>query len=536
MFEFWADKVAGECINRAEKEGRKQITVKCGASPSGGKHIGNLNDVIRAHFVYLSLKDSGCDVRLIHTSDDRDPLRKIPSRLPDLGGEWKEITQEDSIKLEKYLGFSYVSVPDPFGCCSSWAHHFNKVWMDGAKSLGIKIDDFSNDDLYKKGKFDDPIRMALKDVDFSRTVISKYQRNIKEDWYPITAVCENCGRINGRVTSANLDDWSITYSCETRVLGNKGQSEGCSHSGTTSISNGKLSWRFEWPAQWFIFDVLHEPFGKDHAEGSWPSGQAISRGIYNREPPVPFTYEFFLINGKKMSASTGNVYITQDMLKFLEPEVFLYFYTKKPAKQRDLDMDNIFRLVNEFDEIEDIYFGLKRAEEREEFNAKRSYFLSCANIPKTKPLRISYTFASMIAQTSKDGGLSKALVFLGAKDDTDDSVKSRLDLANYWVTNLAPDSYRIEIKPDKDAVSSLSDEQKKALKILRMELEKKDWNADDLQTRIYNISKESGISAPKFFESIYLSTIGSRRGPRAGHFIAALGVKEVADVLKELGF
>lgn len=535
MFEFWADKVAKECIERSGREGKKEIVVKGAASPSGGKHIGNLNDIIRPYFVYRSLVDSGHEARFVHCSDDRDPLRKIPNRVPDIDGNWKELSETEMAKLKKYLGFPYVHVPDPFGCCKSWAFHFNKVWMDGAHSIGIRPEDHSNDELYRKGKFDLPIKLALQDIELSRRVMTRFQENVGENWYPMSLICENCGRINGKVLSVDLHSWSGEYACETRVLGSKGEAEGCSHKGTTSLANGKLAWRFEWPAQWLIFDVMHEPFGKDHAEGSWPSGQVISREIFHREPPVPHVYEFFLVNGQKMSASSGNVYITQDMLKFLEPEVFLYFYTKKPAKQRDLDIQNIFRLVNEFDEVEEAFFGNRELDDREELNAKRSYEISVPTISSKKPVRLPYVHASLLAQASpEDLGLKKALEFLKIPKD-DGHVLRRLKLAHYWATHFAPDNAVVSIKPNQSAIVTLSVQQRKALSTLKKELESKEWEENDLQNRIYDIAKETEVPMQKFFEAIYQVLMGRNQGPRAGQFIAAIGTKKIAKILGELG-
>ena len=88
------------------------------------------------------------------------------------------------------------------------------------------------------------------------------------------------------------------------------------------------------------------------------------RRVFEREPPIPFVYEFFLVNSAKMSASKGNVYIVQDMLKVMEPESFVYFYAKRPEKQRDLDLAHLSRMVEEFDEAERVYFG--KSEERTE--------------------------------------------------------------------------------------------------------------------------------------------------------------------------
>jgi lysyl-tRNA synthetase class 1 len=83
--------------------------------------------------------------------------------------------------------------------------------------------------------------------------------------------------------------------------------EGCGHEGTATFREGKLPWRFEWPAQWQILGVDFEPFGKDHAEGSWPSGKDIARNVLGIEPPVPMVYEWFTLNGEALSSSAGNI-------------------------------------------------------------------------------------------------------------------------------------------------------------------------------------------------------------------------------------
>ena len=157
---FWADSIADEVIERYGKE--DTIVVKCAASPSGGKHIGNLNDILRGYFIKESLESMGCKVRHVHTSDDRDPLRKIPERMPDRDGRWHQLTEKELKDLGQYVGIPYVNVPDPFGCCKSWAEHFTRVWLDGADMLGVKVEDFSNDVLIYRRQVrgpdaDDPV-------------------------------------------------------------------------------------------------------------------------------------------------------------------------------------------------------------------------------------------------------------------------------------------------------------------------------------------------------------------------------------------
>jgi len=106
----------------------------------------------------------GVKTRHVHTSDDRDPLRKIPERMPDREGRWKVLSEKELKELGRYVGVPYVNVPDPFGCCKSWAEHFNNVWLDGVKALGVFVEDYSNDALYREGKFEPPMRTILSDI------------------------------------------------------------------------------------------------------------------------------------------------------------------------------------------------------------------------------------------------------------------------------------------------------------------------------------------------------------------------------------
>ena len=90
---FLADQLADEVQARNKKE-KGTAVVRCGQTPSGGKHIGNLNDVVRAYFVYKSLQERGIKSTFIHSTDDRDPLKDVPKRFADLDGNWHDSSKD----------------------------------------------------------------------------------------------------------------------------------------------------------------------------------------------------------------------------------------------------------------------------------------------------------------------------------------------------------------------------------------------------------------------------------------------------------
>ena len=61
---FWADQLADRIEERSGREKRKP-NIKCQQTPSGGKHIGNLNDVARAYFPYKSLIERGIKAEFV---------------------------------------------------------------------------------------------------------------------------------------------------------------------------------------------------------------------------------------------------------------------------------------------------------------------------------------------------------------------------------------------------------------------------------------------------------------------------------------
>ena len=519
---FWADSVADEVVERYGKEGT--VVVKCAASPSGGKHIGNLNDILRGYFIKESLESMGVKTRHVHTSDDRDPLRKIPERMPDRDGKWHELTEEELKRLNKYVGIPYVHVPDPFGCCGSWAEHFTKVWLDGAKALGVDVENYSNDALYSEGKFEPPMRTILSDIPLAREVISRFQMNTPEDYIPFNPICENCGRITAKATAVHLDDWTVDYVCESKSLAGEFEVPGCGHTGTTSLNNGKLPWRFEWPSQWQIFDVKMEPFGKDHYEGSWPSGQEISKVILKRQPPVYSVYEFFLINGAKMSTRHGNVYVTQDMTEIMEPEVFLYFYSLNPMKQKNLEVKNINFLVDSFDRFEKVYYDEVETPDAEEKElAKRVYPMLPISHRK---VRIPYTFAAMVSVSKNDEHIIRTLKKTGhlPQDATKEQEKdalTRVYKAGVWAHKYGPEEYNIEIADKLEVPADMDRAEKEALVELADYIEAK-HTEEETQYEIFEMAKRRGIKPGKLFKTAYLLLLGKPRGPKLGPFLLAL--------------
>ncbi len=379
--------------------------------------------------------------------------------------------------------------------------------------------------------------MAFEKREEAGKLVAKFQQTKSENYIPFDAICPKCGQL-ANIDDFNLDEKKVHFVCGGKSIKKK-KSEGCGYEGWVSWSEGKLQWRFEWPALWGIFNTTFEPFGKDHAEGSWPSGQEIARKIYGIEPPIPFVYEFFLVNGEKMSASVGNVYIVQDMLKIIEPEIFMYFYTKRPGRQRDLELAHIYHLVDDFEKNERIYFGIeKEANERERDNMKRMY--ECSSSIREMPLRVPYTFAAIIGQLAKgESGIERAielLKFTGhvskITEEDKKSIARRLELASYWALNYAAPENRL-ILNEKLPREHFSEKEKSAVLELLKEFEK-NRREQELQSEIYEIARRNSMEPKDFFRLMYQILLSRDSGPRLGPFMIAIGKDRVRKLLEEI--
>ncbi len=515
---FWADVVADEIEGR---EPDVPIVIKGGVSPSGVAHVGNFNEIIRGHFVAEVLRERGHEVRQVFTSDDRDPLRRIPRKLANPDGEIVGLGDVDAGALGRNLGKPYTSIPDPFGRRESYAAHFAALLQADADRLGISVEMVSNTELYAEGAFDDVIRAALADLDGVREVLSAYQDKVDGEYVPFNPVCAECGTITETVTAVDVEAETVEYVCTDMDVGDS-VIEGCGHEGTATFREGKLPWRLEWPAQWRVLGVDFEPFGKDHAEGSWPSGVDVARNVFDTEPPVPMVYEWFTLDGEALSSSAGNIVTVPELLALLEPEVVRYFFALHPKKARDLDLVRLDQLVDRFDRFERAYFGEVDDEELTAF-AERAYPFVVEEV-REGTVRLPYTFAAVLGMV-EDPDLREQL----ARDEghiTEDTPEwaieaalARVEKARNWAERMDNEyNYRLQTElPD----VSFDDDVAAALDDLA-EFVAEGHDGEAIQGEMYETAREHGVEVADFFEAGYRLFFDDTQGPRLGEFLGEL--------------
>ena len=503
----WADGVAADLIER----GGRQV-IETGTSISGIPHIGNASDVIRGDAIRKVLAEKGADVALIWVADDSDPFRKVPRGME---------------ALKDYLGFPVKDIPDPFGCHKNFVDHFVSKFIEELALFGVRPTIYSGTELYRSGALREEIRTALERSRDIVAILNRFRTTpLPEDHIPWTPICEKCGRIS-TAKAISREGTVIKYVCQTtKVTG--GEAEGCGFTGEVDAAKGmgKMPWRVEWAARWHHFKVTCEPLGKEHASagGSFWTSTEICRDVFGWEPPMPVIYEFFTLNGEKISSSRGNVITLSEWAKICEPEVLKFLMYKRLNKQRDINLSNIPVLVDEYDEAGRSYFGSAELGE-DAAKALRSFFLSQINEPA--PLDIPFTLCTTMSQILPDldaGRIEEKLKALEYTDFDLERLRRRLVLSRNWVGSFGPDNLRFTLlseEASRQEYEKLKEKQKEGLRRLVDEVGK-GLTPEQLHKRIYETARSIDLKPDMLFEAIYGVLIGKNRGPKAASFILAL--------------
>ena len=519
---FWADSVADAIEARDPEE---PIVIKGGVSPSGVPHIGHFNEIMRGYYVAEALRDRGHEVRQVFTADDKDRLRAVPRQLADLDWNIVGLGDVDAGALGRNLGKPYTDIPDPFDCdCGSYGAHFTNLLKKSADLVGVDVEFVSNTELYAEGEFEAVTRRVLERADRARDVLADYQSKVDDDYVPFLPQCDECGKLTEGVTQVDLDAGEVHYVCTDVEAGDQ-TIEGCGNEGVATLRDGKLPWRFEWPGQWEILGVDFEPFGKDHAEGSWPSGEDIAENVLDIEPPVPMVYEWFTLEGEPLSSSSGNVVTVDEVLEILEPEVLRYFFVKNPRKQRDFSVENIDRLVDEFDRFEAVYFGdIEPRDEAEAELAERAYPTVVDEV-RDERVRIPYTFAAVLGMTEdpevreqiarKEGHIPEDAPEWAVED-----ALARVERAQRWARRTG-NEFDYELKRAEMPDVDFDPEIEAALDELA-DFVAEGHDGEAIQSEIYETAKRHDIEISDFFAAGYRLLFDDTEGPQLGTFMGKL--------------
>ena len=540
--QHWIDKLTNALIENWQ--GLKDFNCICGISVSGLIHIGNLRgEIILTNAVVNELQNRGYKAThslILYTSDR---WKGKPSQLNIFS---------DPKKAKQYINWRLIDVPSPQNKNESWIDYFWKEVEESMPKFGRGVKVIRTHELYQQERMKKVVIELIKQKDKVRELLNKYRKEnpFPKDWIPINPLCEQCNQIGTtRALKVNLNTYEVYYFCDE-----------CKSEGWSDISKGKLTWRLEWVAIWYVLNVHFEPYGKDLATpgGARDSGIEILESILNHRGPYGFWNEWVgYSKGKKdfgdMSGSSFIGFTPTKWLEYAEPEVLKYMYLKTPPKRRIIiGLDKIPSYIAEYDRAQRIYHGIESFTDSAELHTiQRSYEIVFFNdIPEYKDFQLDYQTAIILSQlvTSNQEGTEQAIQKMLASEilkespskEISDHIEKRLTLAKNWINSkYSPKQFRIKLSKQVSPVvlGQHSEKIRNFVLNLGQELEGTKWTEEGIKQKMITLREEAEISRKEMnqiFELLYQIFLGSTTGPRFAPFIAALDKKWVISRFQEI--
>jgi lysyl-tRNA synthetase class 1 len=524
----WADGIAKEIISSGKF---KPYWVDDMKTPSGYAHIGSMLGPIIHSCIYRALKDAGHEATLTYVFNDFDPADEFPEVLKKT--------------LEGNQGKALKMVPSPDDKFDNLADFLADDLKRSLEAIGFEAKYLSSWDMYKEGKFDEVIKLALDNTERIQDIYHKVSGSAKKEagWLPFQVICEKCGKL-GTTKVFAWDGEKVSYKCEPDLVT---WAKGCGHEGKVSPfgGTGKLPWKVDWAAHWKVMGVTIEGAGKDHASagGSYDIAMTICKEVFGYPKPYKLPYEFILIGGKKMSSSKGVGLKAHDLTHILPPSVGRFLFVGSDIKsQSNFDPIGTMAIPDLFDEYDKTWEVYDAGGDEK---LARTYVLSQIDkVPgKEKGFFVPRfrDVANFLSQGLGEEEILKKFTEIkgGRIDESEQEVLlERIKYAKVWLESYAPDDFRFEMTDEvpKEA-KDLTKAQKEYLKGV-LPLFEKEVDAEGLQVSLYELSKEMGIDPKEAFGAIYISFIGKTHGPRAGLLLTNAGkelvVKRIKEVIKDV--
>jgi lysyl-tRNA synthetase class 1 len=518
---FWADRIAGEIIERFGKG--KSILIRDEKTLSGRVHVGSMRGVAIHGAVAQTLTDKGVDNVFRYELNDFDPMDGFPVYLPE--------------GFRQYLGRSLRDIPAPDGGGRNFAEYFADDFKSAIEHAGFTPEYYWASELYFSGKMDYVIREALEGADAIRSIYKEVSGSVKKDgWLPLSVICPQCKKIATTVAT-DFDGETVMVNCYKTAVD---YAEGCGFEGRVSPFGGgaKLPWKVEWPAKWKVNGVMVEGGGKDHSTkgGSRDVANHISKEVFKYEPPFDIPYEFLLVGGQKMASSKGRGSSAREIADLVPSKIFRLALLGKDYNQQfnfDPEGDTIPVLYDQYDKLAEGYHAGVQDDYGRLFE-----MIHPGGVPAPTFLPRFSQVAFLVQMPHLD--LEKEVEALKGSPLTEGDKAELMERALYaerWLSAYAPEKFVFKLQETlPPAARGLTGPQKAALGALLKQLQAEyPTTGEAMHTLLRSIPGESNmeISPREFFTALYLIVLDKGSGPQAGWFLSALPKEFVLKRLKE---
>ncbi|HUO05255.1 MAG TPA: lysine--tRNA ligase [Candidatus Binataceae bacterium] len=509
-----AERVAGYAPSRP-------VIFESGFGPSGLPHLGTMAEVLRPAFVRKALAqlEPARASRLIVFIDDMDGLRKVPENVPN-----REATA-------RHLGEPVSKIPDPFGCCVSFADHMIGLLGGFLAPVEADYELMRSSEMYASGKFDDGLKRILeKHAEIIAIITPTLREENRAGWSPFMPICPKCRQINSTlVTAYHPERATVEFSCERHF----GNAHPCGHRAEQSILGGmaKVQWKVDWALRWYVLQVDYELYGKDLIDSARLSGEILK--VLGGNPPLGFPFEMFLDEeGRKVSKSVGRGVTVDQWTRYAPIEVLKYFLLLNPRRARKLFLEAIPQYVDEYLDALREYSTMAKADRQ----AAPLEFVLQTNSARRFDSELSFGMIMNLvaALGTSDGELiwnylvvydTRAISIQppGGQENwertapiKDDQETARMGRA---LIECALNFYRDFIEPTKKPYDFTDAEREQLEALRKFLLDKPGATDEEIERAIYEIGRANYDKPGKIFPLIYRAILCQERGPRVGKFI-----------------
>ena len=518
---MWVDKI----IRQVRDD---YIVINDSKTPSGRVHVGSLRGVLIHDALYRELSAQGRPVLYIYGIDDYDPMDGLPA--------------DADPAVRQSMGMPLCRVPAPEGSLATdMADHYIGEFLQIFRELGVAAQIYRMRDVYQGGLFNEVIDTLLNQAALVRDIYAQVSGSHRpDDWYPLQVIYEQCGRI-GTTQVTDYQGGLVDYQCRTDLVS---WAQGCGYRGRISPFDGqaKLPWKLEWAAKWHEFGISVEGAGKDHCTkgGSRDVASTVLRRVLQSQPPVNVPYEFFLVDGAKMSSSRGLGAAARTMADLLPSEILRFLMVRtdpKKAVNFSTDASYLVKLYNDFDRL------LSKVQQ-DATDQEHQRLLASARVAVDDPPSVAVSFQLLIAllqipHLDAEQEVVQRLTAAGCRLTEQDQVqiRARIRSAGYWLEHFATDEDKFSIQETLPASAQQLDAvQRHFLHTLAAGLVDTDWHEAAIQTQIFAVARHTPISQAHAFAAIYQVILGKAQGPKAGALLSFLAADFVLPRLRALPY
>ena len=514
--ELWPNEEARRLAERvATYEPARPVIFQSGFGPSGLPHLGTMAEILRPSFVRKAfhLIEPARPSRLIVFIDDLDGLRKVPENVPN---------RED---VEQYLGIPVSRIPDPFGCCASFADHMIGQLGGFLAPVEVEYELVRAGEMYSSGRFDEGLKLILeKHAEIIAIIAPTLRPENRAGWSPFMPICPKCGQVVERaVTAYHPERASIEFTCEKSA----GGTLGCGFRGEQSVLGGmaKVQWKVDWALRWYVLKVDYELYGKDLTDSARLSGQILR--VMGARPPLGFPFEMFLDEeGHKVSKSVGRGVTVDQWTRYAPIEVLKMFLLLNPRRARKLFLEAIPQYVDEYLDAMREYAA---ASEEQRRGSALEYV-----IQSTTPRRFNSTlsFGLMMNLVAALGSSDRDFIWKYiVRYDASISGDPETEKMGRALMECALNFYRDFIEPTKKNYAPTEVERAQLKALAAYLRDSQDASAEEIEKKIYDLGRENYDKPGKIFPLLYRSILGQERGPRLGAFIRLATPARVIELL-----